>query len=110
MIHVFFLILLSGVELAGASKRMWTGMVIHVFFALGLVVLVGIGYLLRHARYILVASAGLNGLLLIYWWYVICAVGPPRWRRGSGLDFGSDDSGSIPRLPSPRVGPLMARR
>ena len=35
---------------------------------------------------------------------------PPRWRRGSGLDFGSEDPGSIPRLPSPRVGPLMARR
>ena len=35
---------------------------------------------------------------------------PPRWRRGSGLDFGSEDPGSIPCLPSPRVGPLMARR
>ena len=32
------------------------------------------------------------------------------WPRGSGLDFGSDDSGLIPGLPSPRVGPLMARR
>ena len=53
---------------------MWTGMVVHMFFALGLVVLAGIGYLLRHARYILVASAGLNGLLLIYWWYVFCAI------------------------------------
>ena len=27
----------------------------------------------------------------------------PRWRRGSGLDFGSDDPGSIPGLPSPLV-------
>ena len=36
--------------------------------------------------------------------------GPPRWRRGRGLDFGSEDPGSIPCLPSPRVGPLMARR
>ena len=36
--------------------------------------------------------------------------GPPRWRRGSGLDFGSEDPGSISRLPSPRVDPLMARR
>ena len=35
---------------------------------------------------------------------------PPRWRRGSGLDFGSEYPGSIPRLPSPRVGPLTARR
>ena len=35
---------------------------------------------------------------------------PPRWRRGSGLDFGSEDPGSIPRLPSPRLDPPMARR
>ena len=28
----------------------------------------------------------------------------------AGWDFGSGDPGSIPRLPSPRVGPLMARR
>ena len=35
---------------------------------------------------------------------------PPRWRRGSGLDFGSEDPVSITGLPSPRVGPLMARR
>ena len=36
-------------------------------------------------------------------------MGPPRWRRGSELDFGSEDLGSILRLSSPRVGPLMAR-
>ena len=35
---------------------------------------------------------------------------PPRWCRGSGLDFGSEDPGLIPGLPSPHVGPLMVRR
>ena len=35
---------------------------------------------------------------------------PPRWRRGSGLDCGSEDPGSIPGIPSPHVGPLMAGR
>ena len=30
--------------------------------------------------------------------------------QGSGLDCGSEDPGSIPDIPSPRVGPLMARR
>ena len=34
----------------------------------------------------------------------------PRWRRGSWLDCGSGDLGSIPGIPLPRVGPLMARR
>ena len=35
---------------------------------------------------------------------------PPRWRRGSGMECGSEDPGSTPGVPSPRVGPLMARR
>ena len=35
---------------------------------------------------------------------------PPRWRRGSGLDCGSEDPGSIPGIPSPHGGPLMASR
>ena len=40
--------------------------------------------------------------------YRLCC--PPRWRRGSGLDFGSEDPGSIPGLPSLCAGPLKARR
>ena len=48
---------------------------------------------------------GTEHLILIHY---ICS--PPLWRRGSGLDFGSEDPGAIPGLPSPRVGPLMARR
>ena len=35
---------------------------------------------------------------------------PPWWLRGSVLDCWSEDLGSIPGLPSPRVGLLMARR
>ena len=30
--------------------------------------------------------------------------------RGSGLDCGSEDPSSISGIPSPRMGPLMARR
>ena len=33
----------------------------------------------------------------------------PRWHRGSGLDCGSEDPGSIPGIPPPRVGTLMAK-
>ena len=32
-------------------------------------------------------------------------VSPPRWRRGSGLDFGSEDPGSIPSLTLTACGP-----
>ena len=45
-----------------------------------------------------------------YFWHTAIGIqnqkcSPPPWRRGSGLDFGPEDPGSIPRLPSPRVGP-----
>ena len=49
------------------------------------------------------------------WWYIIfkCrfinVYSPPWWRRGSGLDYGARDPSSIPGIPSPRVGHLMAR-
>ena len=36
--------------------------------------------------------------------------GPPGWRRGRGLDCGSGDPCSISGIPSPHVGPRMARR
>ena len=35
---------------------------------------------------------------------------PPCWRGGSRLDCGVGDLGSIPGIPSPRVGPLLGRR
>ena len=35
---------------------------------------------------------------------------PPQRRKGSGLDCGSEDPGLIPSIPSPLVGPPMARR
>ena len=35
---------------------------------------------------------------------------PTLWRRGNGLDCGSEDPGLIPGLPSQPVGLLMARR
>ena len=36
--------------------------------------------------------------------------GLPWWGQGSKLDCGSRDPGSIPSIPSSRIGPLMARR
>ena len=36
--------------------------------------------------------------------------GQPWWHRGSGQDCRSDNPSLIPGLPSPHVGPLMARR
>jgi hypothetical protein len=37
----------TGLEMVGPSKRNWAGIVIHMFFAVGLVYLAGMGYFLR---------------------------------------------------------------
>ena len=59
-------------------------------------------------------TLGIFGAQVHYAHYIhcvfTCIYSPPQWRRGSGLDCGSDDPSLIPGLPSPRVGPLMARR
>lgn len=57
-----------GLEMVGPSKRVWAGIVIHAFFALGLVYLAGAGYLLRDWQYISLAVAGPCVFYLSYWW------------------------------------------
>ena len=39
--------------------------------------------------------------------YFFEVIGTPRLRRGSGLDCGSEEQGSIRGIPLPRVGPLI---
>ncbi|WAR09240.1 LOW QUALITY PROTEIN: ORCT-like protein, partial [Mya arenaria] len=53
-----------GMEMVGPSKRIWAGVVIEYFFALGLVILAGVGYLLREWRYIEMVAAFPNILFL----------------------------------------------
>ena len=56
-----------GLEMVGPSKRVWAGIVIHVFFAIGLLYLVGAGFLLRDWQYISLAIAGPCVFYLSYW-------------------------------------------
>jgi OCT family organic cation transporter-like MFS transporter 4/5 len=42
-------------EIVGPSKRVWAGIVIEYFFAIGLVVLAGVAYALRDWVYIEIA-------------------------------------------------------
>ena len=55
-------------EFVGPSKRVWAGIVIAYFFALGLVVLAGVAYFLRDWKYLEIACAAPNGLFLVYFW------------------------------------------
>ena len=58
-------------ELVGPSKRMWAGIVVEYFFAIGLLILAGVAYLLRDWKYIEMAVAFPNILYLSYYWYEI---------------------------------------
>ena len=62
---MFFLI---GMELVGPSKRVWAGIVVDYFFASGLVVLAGVGYLIRDWMYLELTVSVPIVLFLFYWW------------------------------------------
>ncbi|KAK3098565.1 hypothetical protein FSP39_020715 [Pinctada imbricata] len=70
-----------GMELTGPSKRVWAGVVIEYFFAIGLVVLAGLGYFIRHWKYIEIACAAPTAFFLLYWWFVPES---PRWLLRKG--------------------------
>ncbi|XP_061193497.1 organic cation transporter protein-like isoform X1 [Saccostrea echinata] len=70
-----------GVEIVGPSKRLWAGVVIEYFFAIGLVVLCLIGYLIRDWNYNEIAVSAPSALLLSYWWLLPES---PRWLINRG--------------------------
>lgn len=54
--------------MVGPSKRNWAGIVIHMFFAVGLVYLAGMGYFLRDWKNVGIYIAAPCILFLCYWW------------------------------------------
>lgn len=59
---------MTGVEFVGPSKRVMTGIPIHMFFAVGLVYLAGVGALVRHWQYLQLAVAVPCIAYVFYWW------------------------------------------
>lgn len=84
----FMICCVLGLEMVGPSKRVWAGIVIHAFFALGLVYLAGVGYLLRDWQYISLAVAGPCVFYLSYWWVVPES---PRWLISQGREPEAED-------------------
>ncbi|OWF47020.1 Organic cation transporter protein [Mizuhopecten yessoensis] len=81
-IHGLFMVCcVHGLELVGPSKRIWAGIVIHIFFAIGLVYLAGVGYLLRHWKWIQLAVAIPCSFYMLYWWFIPES---PRWLISQG--------------------------
>ncbi|KAK3086719.1 hypothetical protein FSP39_022468 [Pinctada imbricata] len=75
--HGFFVpAYVLSVELCGPSKRVMTGIPIHMFFAVGIVYVSLMGFLLRHWAYVQL-SVGLPCIaFLSYWWFIEES---PRW-------------------------------
>lgn len=69
------------VEFVGPSKRVMTGIPIHMFFAVGLVYLAGVGALVRHWQYLQLAVAVPCIVYVFYWWIIPES---PRWLLSQG--------------------------
>ncbi|XP_033740180.1 organic cation transporter protein-like [Pecten maximus] len=78
---MFMTVFVIGMELVGPSKRMWAGIVIMYFFALGMVILCGIGYAFKEWKSIQIACAAPSAFFLLYWWLIPES---PRWLISQG--------------------------
>ncbi|XP_076078144.1 organic cation transporter protein-like isoform X2 [Mytilus galloprovincialis] len=78
---LFMTAFVLGMEIVGPSKRVWAGVVIEYFFAIGLVVLAGIAYAIREWKYIEIAVSVPSVFFLLYWWLVPES---PRWLLSQG--------------------------
>ncbi|XP_033739920.1 organic cation transporter protein-like [Pecten maximus] len=72
----FIICCVLGLEMVGPSKRVWAGILVHAFFALGLVYLVGMGYFLRDWFWVQIAVAAPCAFFLSYWFVIPES---PRW-------------------------------
>ncbi|OWF44987.1 Organic cation transporter protein [Mizuhopecten yessoensis] len=69
------------IELVGPSKRQWAGFLFNYPYSAGIAMLAGIGYGLRHWKYIQIACSAPVLLFLIYWWIIPES---PRWLISHG--------------------------
>ncbi|XP_033740181.1 organic cation transporter protein-like [Pecten maximus] len=78
---MFMTAFVIGMELVGPSKRVWAGIVIEYFFALGLVILGGVGYAFREWKWTEITCSAPAALFLLYWWFIPES---PRWLISQG--------------------------
>ncbi|XP_078335241.1 organic cation transporter protein-like [Crassostrea virginica] len=76
------------VEFTGPSKRVWTGIPIHMFFAVGLIYLAGVGALVRHWQYLQLAVSVPCVVFVFYWWVIPES---PRWLLTQGKMTEAED-------------------
>lgn len=77
----FLTIAVIGLETVGPSKRIWTGMFVQIFFAIGEMYLTLVAWLIRDWMWINLACAIPCVFYLTYWWFVPES---PRWLISKG--------------------------
>ncbi|XP_067675418.1 organic cation transporter protein-like [Haliotis asinina] len=73
---VFTTCFVIALEIVGPSKRVWTGVMVQVFFAIGMTILSGAAYFIRDWHTLELAMAVPVGIFLVYWWVIPES---PRW-------------------------------
>lgn len=85
---LFLSIFVLGMELVGPSKRMFVGIVVEVFWAIGVMILGGIAYFVRDWANLQMACSFPILLLLGLWWFIPES---PRWLLARGRDAEAED-------------------
>ncbi|XP_005098247.1 organic cation transporter protein [Aplysia californica] len=80
-IGMFLSAFVIGMELVGPSKRKYAGIVIEIFWCIGLFIQNGVAYGLRDWRYLQAALSAPTVLFLSYWWLLPES---PRWLINKG--------------------------
>ncbi|XP_069108125.1 organic cation transporter protein-like [Argopecten irradians] len=78
---MFMTAFVIGMELVGPSKRVFAGIIVDFFFAIGTVLLGAIGYAFKEWKYIEITCSAPIAMFLLYWWLVPES---PRWLISQG--------------------------
>ncbi|XP_052807935.1 organic cation transporter protein-like [Mya arenaria] len=77
----FICLAVLSMEMVGPSKRIWTGMLVQAWFAVGVTYLALVAYLTRSWQYINISVFAPCVLYLTYWWIIPES---PRWLLSKG--------------------------
>ncbi|XP_041369553.1 organic cation transporter protein-like [Gigantopelta aegis] len=77
----FMIAFVIAMELVGPSKRTFVGLVIEVFWCIGLIILSGLAYFIRDWRHLQLSVTAPAVLFFLYWWLLPES---PRWLLSRG--------------------------
>ncbi|OWF48252.1 Organic cation transporter protein [Mizuhopecten yessoensis] len=79
--NIYIFTILRFLQTICSTFRLWAGILINYFYTAGMILLAGIGYGLRHWKYIQIACSAPSAIFLVYWWVIPES---PRWLISQG--------------------------